>query len=317
MSSTARSAHAPTAAPGAGSSAVDRVGDAGEAGRAPEVPGSDEALGALRAELDRLDDVLHDTLMRRAEVVGQVAHLKGGVALRPGREAAIIRRLLARHAGELPRVTVERIWRELLGATTAMQRPLRIAVCDTVDGNGPFAAAAREHFGALVPQRVHRTPAQALRDVSAGVAAAAVLPLPAQEEPPAAAWWTALLQRDDPRIHVVAKLPFWAPRPPGSPPAQAYVASVVPPDPSGADRSLIGLELGLDTSRARVGTVLAAAGLAVVDLILRRDPGVGTACALAEVDGFVRESDPRLAALGAVSRPPVVLGAYAIPIEDP
>lgn len=291
----------------------------GAIGQHPGAGAPEAALAKLRAELDRLDDTLHDTLMRRAQVVERVADLKGGVPLRPGREAAIIRRLLARHGGGLPRSAVVRVWRELISACTALQRPMTIAVCDAVgDANGPFAAAAREHFGALAPQRIHRTPAQALREVSAGTATAAVLPVPAQDELPQAAWWTALLHRDDPRIHVVARLPFWAPRPAGSPAVQALVASTVAPDPSGADRSLIGLELPLDASRARLGSALAAAGLQAGAVILRRDSGVATARALAEVEGFVLDDDPRLPALlgGAVSHLPIVLGSYAIPIED-
>ncbi len=54
-----------------------------------------EALGALRSEIDRLDDQLHDLLMRRAEVVAALAasRVKGGASpLRPGREAVIRRR---------------------------------------------------------------------------------------------------------------------------------------------------------------------------------------------------------------------------------
>ena len=98
-------------------------------------------------------------------------------------------------------------------------------------GSG-YAQCAREHFGALTPLRVHRSPAQAIAEVSAGTATAAVLPLPAEEEAPP--WWTALLHRDEPRIHVVARLPFWAPRAEGAPRVQALVVAAVPPDPSGA-----------------------------------------------------------------------------------
>ncbi|MBV9913984.1 MAG: chorismate mutase, partial [Sinobacteraceae bacterium] len=55
-------------------------------------------LNELRAELDRIDDALHDLLMARAETVEEVGALraKGNVPLRPGREAAILRRLLQR-----------------------------------------------------------------------------------------------------------------------------------------------------------------------------------------------------------------------------
>jgi chorismate mutase len=275
-------------------------------------------LAALRAELDRLDDNLHDTLMRRAEIVEQVGALgaKGRVPLRPGREASIIRRLLGRHRGGLAAASVVRIWRELLAGTTSQQRPMLITVCEA-EGGPSLVAVAREHFGALTPLSARRTPAQAISDVSSGQATAAVVPLPAEDEPVRAAWWTALLQRDEPRIHVVARLPFWAPRPEGTPQGQALVVSAAAPDRSGADRSLIGLELPLDISRARLATMLTEAGLQPEPLILRRDPGASFARALADVAGFIEDADPRLAAVSAVLRPPVVLGAYASPVGDP
>ena len=266
-------------------------------------------LAALRAELDGLDDAVHDLLMRRAEVVERVGRLgaKGRVALRPGREAAIIRRLLGRHGGGLPRGAVVRIWRELLGATTGMQGTHAVAVCETGPGN-EYVQCAREHFGALTPLLAHRSAAQAIGDVSEGRVTAAVLPLPAEDEP--VAWWTALPHRDGPRIHVVARLPFWGARPVGAPRVRALVAAAIPPDPSGRDRSLIGLELPAEMSRARLGGLLAQAGFATCDTLLRREARTR---ALVEVEGLARDDDPRLVGLGELS--PVVLGGYAIPLE--
>lgn len=280
-------------------------------GTAPGAPD----LATLRGELDLLDDNLHDLLMQRAGVVEKIATIgvKGRVALRPGREASIIRRLLDRHTGRLPRNTLVRLWRELVAGTTAMQGPYIIAVCDT-DPAGAYSATAHEHFGALLPMHIHRTPAQAIGEVSTGSAAAAVLPMPAEGELPGAAWWTALLHRDDPRIHITARLPFWSPRPDGSPRVQALVVSPVAPDPSGADRSFLGLEVAIDVSRDRLAQAVTSAGFEPATTILRRDPAAGVAHALVDVAGFVADDDPRLAALSQVLRPPIVLGAYAVPL---
>ena len=271
-------------------------------------------LAGLRAEIDRLDDAIHDLLMARADVVARVSAQggKGRVALRPGREAGILRRLLNRHHGSLPRRAVVRVWREVLAATTSMQGPYAISVCEPEPGNG-FAQCAREHFGALTPLRVYHSPAQAIAELGAGTATAAVLPLPADEE--AQPWWPSLLHRADPRMHVVARLPFWAPRPEGAPRVHALVVAAVPPDPSGADRSLITVELPPGQSRARLVAALAAAGFTPGRTLLLRDPRSPVAQALIDVDGFVTDDDPRLAALTDVLRRPVVLGAYALPVE--
>jgi len=275
------------------------------------------SLADLRAELDRLDDAMHDILMQRARVVAQVAAL--GLAgkkipFRPGREAEIIRRLLARHGGPLPRRVIPRLWRELFAATTSMQGHFVITVCEP-DPPGGFATLAREHFGVTTPLRVHRSPAQAIAEVSSGAATAAVLPLPVEEEPARAAWWTALLHRDEPRIYVVARLPFWVPRAEGASQAQAMVVAAAAPDRSSRDRSLLGFELPPEMSRARLAGALTTAGLAPASIILRRDPAGQIAHGLIDVEGFVADDDPRLATLGDAVRRPVVLGAYAVPAE--
>ncbi len=274
-------------------------------------------LAGLREEIDRLDDALHDTLMARAAVVAQLGALnaKGRTPFRAGREAAILRRLLGRHRGPLPAQALPRIWREILAGTTAIQGGFTVAVCET-EGDGAFGALAREHFGALTPLRRLPTPAQALAEVSAATASVAVLPLASETEPPAAAWWRALLPREEPRMHIVARLPFWALRPEGAPRAQAFVVAAVPPDSSGRDRTLLGLELAPEVSRARLIALLGSAGFAPGTIILRRDRGAEAAEALAEVEGFVTEADPRLATLAPLARPAVVLGAYAVPEGD-
>jgi chorismate mutase len=283
----------------------------------PSPDGWPNDLAALRGELDGIDDAIHDLLMRRADVVGALAasRLKSpGVALRPGREAEIIRRLIGRHHGGLPPASIVRIWRELLAATTSMQGAHVIAVCETDRACG-YTQVAREHFGALTAMRVHSSPAQALADVSSGRASAAVLPMPSETETPRAAWWTALLQKDEPRIHVIARLPFWAPRPEGAPGLPAMVIAAFAPDPSSADRSLLGLEVALDVSRARLTAAVISAGLQPEQIILRRDPGAPVAHALVEVEGSVTEDDARLGAITSVLRRPIVLGGYAVPLD--
>jgi chorismate mutase/prephenate dehydratase len=250
-------------------------------------PSADRSLAALRAELDGIDDALHDLLMRRAAVVEHVAHSKAatgaGARLRPGREAAIIRRLLARHHGPLPPNTIVRIWRELLAGSIALQGGFTL--CTTA----ALAAVAREQFGALTPQVILEPP-QALAALRAGAAAIAVLPLPCSGDD---AWWSGLAAPDSPRLHVIARLPVWRPRPQGAPTAQALVISTAPPDPSGDDRTLLAIRgtHALTPTAVLLGAA-APGGWSVIELA-----------------GLITETDPRLAAVANAS----VLGAYAAP----
>jgi chorismate mutase len=290
---------------------------------APSAPGPTAALGeepapkdgwrtgglpALRAELDRIDDAVHDLLMQRAEIVEYVARSGKPSAFRPGREASIIRRLLGRHKGALPRVSLVRIWRELLAGTTSMQGGFSLAVCDTDHGLA-FTQLAREHFGALTPLRSYTSAGQAMADVSHGVASVAVLPYPSDIDN----WWVALLHHE-PRLHIIARLPFWTPRPDGSPATQALVVASAPPDASEEDQSFLGLECDSDVSRARLSSELAGAGLKPETMVLVRQPGSPIANVLVEVEGYLSDDDVRLSRLGSVLRRPIVLGSYAVPI---
>lgn len=272
-------------------------------------------LARLRAELDAIDDALLADLARRAAVVAEVASLKnGGFAWRPGREAAILRRLLARTEPPLSRGVVVRVWREILSGSLLQQGPLGIAVCDP-DHSFRLPRLARDHFGGLVQERVHESPAQVLADIRSGLARIGVLPPPAEETAERETWW-AHLAAERGRFAIAARLPFWRPAGEGGG-AEAFIVAPLEPDPSGDDVSLFLLRFPPETSRARLGEALSRAGFTLIRLVIRRPPA-GPAEAFAALGGFIGADDPRFAALGAgtLTDPPARLGAYARPIEE-
>jgi chorismate mutase / prephenate dehydratase len=283
----------------------------------PQNDTAPETLARLRTEIDTLDERIHDLLMQRAEIIERVTSQGGkrGVPIRPGREASILRRLLERHQGSLPPHTIVRIWRELFSGALMIEGGLTIAVADGTQAELP--AVAREHFGPLTAMRRHRTPSQALADVTSGAAHAAVLPLPSDEDDDQAAWWVGLMHGGVPRLAVVAKLPFWARRGEGVPQTGAYVVSSFTPDGSGADRSLIGIEIVPDTSTARIVGLLRDAGFDVGSILPRRVTRRDAGYALADVEGLVSRDDPRLASISGFLAPPVILGTYAVPYGAP
>jgi len=245
---------------------------------------------------------MHDLLMRRAAVVSRMAASRAkagsGSPLRPGREAAVLRRLLGRHEGALSRGAVVRIWRHIFMAHTAIQGGFTAAVAASSEG-APSLALAREHFGTQTPLTAFASPAQALAALSAGKASVAVLPAPSGEGE--GAWWQSL---EAPRLCIVARLPFLADAARAD---AALVVAPVPPDASGEDRSLVRLEGSADASRDSFARQLAEAGLVGRVVCLLRQGG--RSLALAEIDAFIAAGDPRLATLHAV-----LLGAYAVPV---
>src|SRR5260370_27362285 len=93
------------------------------------------SLDSLRQEIDAIDGELHGLIRRRTSVVERITGTKpaDGLALRPGREAFVMRRRLAAHEGAFPAAALFRILREMMSAFTLMQTPgLQIAICRPV-----------------------------------------------------------------------------------------------------------------------------------------------------------------------------------------
>ena len=93
-------------------------------------------LEQLRRAIDAIDDQLHDLLMKRTELAGQITAAKraavpgvdGAGFMRPGREAQVIRRLAARHHGPFPKLAMVQLWREIMSAFVGLQTPFTVAV---------------------------------------------------------------------------------------------------------------------------------------------------------------------------------------------
>jgi chorismate mutase len=281
-------------------------------------PAPPMTLAALRARIDTIDNAIHDLLMLRSSVIDNVARDggKSGTKIRPGREASILRRLLARHAGSLPPHAIVRLWRELFAAALIVEGGQTVAVCDG-EGGPDRIALAREHFGPLTALRRHHNPAQTLADLARDEAHVAVLPRFGDDDDQAGGWWTGLATSGPHRFSVIGKIPFWTRRPEGAPAGEAYVVAAMRPDPSGADRGLLSLQLAADTSRAKVTGLLAAAGFQPGATWIRRGPADGGIRVLADVDGLIEDDDPRLAAIAGLQTPAAVLGGYALPFGDP
>lgn len=288
-------------------------------------PSGPASVDDLRARIDAIDDAILDLLAQRADIVRDVAQAKApGVALRPAREAQIIRRLTAAAGKPMPDGLVGAVWREIVSGFTHVQAPFAIAVCCDAQAAGDDAgpmALARDHFGRFATLLRVDAPQRAIGLAASGDAAAALVPPPwSGEERP---WWPDLIgaagSGDAMRINGL--LPF-APRTVGRPFPAMVVVGRAPIAATGDDRSLFAMQLVEPISRDRLTTMLAAAGLPprAIDQWRPgggvRDAG-GLAVLLVETDGFLEEDDARLAALVAGARDVVDwarrAGAYPTP----
>lgn len=116
----------------------------------------ERTLEEVRADIDAIDREVQALINRRAECAQRVAEIKlaeahaaGGeqevVYYRPEREAQVLGGIIARNTGPLEGVTMAHIFREIMSACLALERPLQVAY---LGPEGTFTqAAAIKHFG--------------------------------------------------------------------------------------------------------------------------------------------------------------------------
>ncbi len=139
-----------------------------------------ESLESIRQRIDALDAQLLALISARARCAQAVARIKqtgdgDAVFYRPEREAQILRKILDRNPGPLPDEEVARLFREIMSACLALERPLQIAF---LGPPGTFTEqAALKHFG----HSVHTLPLgsidEVFREVEAGGAQYGVVPV--------------------------------------------------------------------------------------------------------------------------------------------
>ncbi|WIM11416.1 chorismate mutase [Enhydrobacter sp.] len=274
------------------------------------------SLETLRQQIDKIDGELHGLIRQRASLVGQIAAAKtaGGLAMRPGREAQILRRRLATHDGVFPVAAVYRMWREMISAFALMQtKNLRIAVCRPADQPG-YWDVARDHFGCQIPMVAYESPAQVLAEVRASPATIGVVPAPIEAD--TAAWWPLLASGEPTLPNVVARLPFLVMPNARARDISALMLARIEPEESGDDRALLVLQAPSGISRNRIAGALAKAGLPAFTSALDQIAG-GMHHYLLEVPGVIADGDERLRSVekaleldrGSIA----AIGAYAVP----
>ncbi len=138
-------------------------------------PDNSADLSSLRNEIDALDKVILGNLNARAALARKVGSLKIGQAYRPEREAEVLRRIMAINEGPLPDEVMARLFREIMSACLALERPITVAYLGPA---GPFSErAAIKHFGESADTQPCASIDEVYRSVESGAADFGVVPV--------------------------------------------------------------------------------------------------------------------------------------------
>lgn len=252
---------------------------------------TDTELDALRREIDEIDARILEAIVARTAVVRRVGEAKGGgPVLRPGREAKVMRAVLASQDTGLPLPVVGRIWRELIASYCRLQGKLEVAVCAPEESVG-YWDLARDHFGSATKMSLHKSPMIVLRAVSEGAATVGILPVPQDGEMDP--WWRYMSGGADNVPRIIGRLPFVDNSIAQSEGFQALVVACLPFDASGDDVSWLVVTTSEQVSRRSLTDHLTAVDLGGRSITSFSGGGGGDAH-LFEVDGYVMQDDVRL-----------------------
>lgn len=161
----------------------DRSAPLPQADTAPQ-----DALAALRREIDGLDDAMLALVERRVAAAIGIAELKASdgdrLRLRPGREAAVIERLVAR-AKVAPEGVVRHIWREIMAACLELQIAGEL-VLHAANEPALLTDAMRQRFGSSAAMTIASSATDALAAARTREAVAVI------ELTQDSGWWNGL-----------------------------------------------------------------------------------------------------------------------------
>ncbi|MBL1275491.1 MAG: prephenate dehydratase [Ectothiorhodospiraceae bacterium] len=139
-----------------------------------------DKLNNIRQQIDALDEKLQSMISERAQLAQQVAVVKlaqgdDAVFYRPEREAAVLRKVVARNQGPLSGDEMARLFREIMSACLALEKPMQVAFLGPA---GTFTqAAALKHFGHSVKTVPMAAIDEVFREVESGAAHYGVVPV--------------------------------------------------------------------------------------------------------------------------------------------
>lgn len=187
----------------------------------------EQKLAALRARIDAIDEQLSKLLIERIEVVAEVGKLKSDhwprdCHIRPGREANMHRTVIERFRGtKFSTRAAFLIWRQIIGASTSIESPLKIAVL-----REEHRPRARNYFGANAQISLCSSLTELTASLTSKTSTIALIPAALE-----AGWWNSIPAD----FYIFAQLPVLERDTKHLP--TLYALAALDPEPSGDDVS--------------------------------------------------------------------------------
>jgi chorismate mutase/prephenate dehydratase len=137
-----------------------------------------EDLKKLRDEIDSIDRIIVQRLNERVRLACQIGKIKlqqGCEVYVPSREEEVFDKIAAGNSGPLPEKALRKIYREVISAAVALEKPLNVAY---LGPEGTYThQAAMKHFGSSITFTKTRTVADVFAAVKRGECDYGIVPV--------------------------------------------------------------------------------------------------------------------------------------------
>ncbi len=286
----------------------------------------EEALLALRQEIDAIDHQIVALLSQRMEVINRVGDLKKNnqekFFIRSSREADMIKDLLKKSDGKFPKSAIVSIWRKIIAAANMHEQALNIALHNPKNISD-YVYLLREYYYDAVPIISHDSTTNVVSDIEKGTAHIGIFALPKatddQEKSDIADNWWIGLANNKSGIKVFAKVPFVESIKKSDRDQTSLVAvAIKPAEKSQEDNTLLYVEVKKEISRSQILAALAESDLQaniLKSVKLQRVDDV--VFYLIELSGFYEDESMAIKNFTKSKIRPYakVLGSYALTIK--
>ncbi len=281
-----------------------------------------DALSQCRNEINVIDDEILQLLSQRMKIVSQVRQIKESSGekffIKSGREADMIKSLIAKANPVLPKSTIISIWRKIITSSNMLEQSIKIALHNP-QKLSEYNYLVREYYSDFVPIISYDSITNIVSEIEKNSAQIAVFALPQNNEEENNEEWWINLANNHLGLKVFAKIPFLKTITNGEKTPDLVALAIKNSEKSQSDNSLFCIELDKTISKAQLmailqenqfeAKILKTAKLKKIDDILFY---------LVEIKGFFDENNPQIQQIAKSKIRPFIklLGHYPTIIED-
>ncbi len=283
-----------------------------------------DKLPEFRREIDKIDDQIIDLLKERMKIVAQVGEYKRSCnehfLIKSSREADMIKDLVIKADGALPKSTIVSLWRKIITSANMLEQEIKIALHNPAK-IPDYEYLVKEYYGDFIPIYSHDSVTSIISFMERNEIQIGIFAIPNENdnfESGVENWWINLANNKS-NIKIFAKIPFIENINDYNFTKKNLVAvAIKEAESSKEDKTLLVIETAKEISKSQIQNAIkdsAFEGRIIKTAKLKQIDNINFS--LIEIDGFHLQTDEKITAFSKHKIKPYVkvIGHFPTPIK--